>query len=229
MAKIITREERMRRYNRKYPVKNPDAEQRIRDYFDANNLDLEAAAGKASEKALRIIDRREYESIDITMYEYPMQTDRPRVVHGHAYSPGAAQNRSYFRRSLGDLAKVVGEITTPTEFTVDAYLEMPPTVPPDEVILFESKILVPESKPDADNIGKSYMDMVVETLLVDDDIVHDLHIRKWYSLLPRVEIRITYLRSHESDYLYGKLRSRRGVKEGLKTGRIVMRRIGEQC
>ena len=125
------------------------------------------------------------------------------------------------------MVKTVRLINTPAEISFDVFLEMPAKVSPDEVILFEAQLLNPVDKPDYDNIEKCYTDMLTDVLVADDDIFWRGEIRKWYSLLPRVEITIRYLVKHESDYIYKKLKSRKTIKEGISTGRIVLKKIGE--
>ena len=95
---------------------------------------------------------------------------------------------------------------------------MPPAVPPHEVLLFESRVLDPVTYPDYDNIGKCYTDMFKNVLVIDDDLFHIGQIRKFYSVIPRVEITIRYLKKHESDFVYKKIKNRKSVKELIEKG-----------
>ncbi len=227
--KYTSRSQKMEEYNQKYPIRTSDVdalvERMLRDYL-ADQKKPEKVIAKAREKALQIINHREYETIQILMYEYPFKTDRPRTYRGHTWSPGAAENKSYFHKALKKINKVLKLINTPGEIEIEAYLEMPTHVPPDEVILFETKLMKPVDKPDYDNIGKCYTDMFTWILTVDDDIFWRGEIRKYYSLLPRVHIMIRYLKKHESDYIYRKLMARKSIKEGIATGQIVLERLG---
>ena len=47
-------------------------------------------------------------------------------------------------------------------------------------------------KPDFDNIEKSYGDSFTQNVWIDDIVVVDATIRKYYSILPRVEIDLKY-------------------------------------
>lgn len=225
--KIKTRDQKIAEYNEKYPDRETDALKRIETYFNERGWDLNKACKKASAKASRILEERKYESIYICMYEYPMKTDRPRTANGHTYSPNAAANKNYFNKAIKKVVETTRLITTPAEIYIDAYLEMPSQVPPDEVILFEAGILKVEDMPDYDNIGKCYTDMLKDTLISDDDIFYKGTIEKWYSILPRVEIMIRYLVAHESDYIYRKLKNRKSIKEGIESGQIVLKKLGE--
>ena len=223
--KIQSRNQKIEAYNEKYPERIDDPADRIREYFRANNLDLDKACKKAARKALRIMEEREYESVRIVLYEEPFFTERPRVYRGHAFSPNAAANKQYFEKAIGQVVEGFKLITSPAELTIEAYLEMPSTVPPDEVILFEAKMLNPATKPDYDNIEKCYTDMLTDVIMSDDDLFYRAEIVKWYSLLPRVEMRITYLKKNESDYIYKKLKNRKTIREGLAAGTISLERL----
>lgn len=226
--KIKSRDEKMREYNERYPIRISDIdsllESTLRDYVDKQK-NPEKVIQKARNKALAIINKREYESIHILMYEYPFKTDRPRSFNGHTWSPNAAEHKAYFEKALKKINKTIKMINTPGEIEIEAYLEMPSTVPPDEVILFECKLLKPVDKPDYDNIGKCYTDMFTWILTTDDDIFWRGEIRKYYSLIPRVHITIRYLKKHESDYIYKKLKSRKTIKQGIASGQIVLEKL----
>lgn len=222
--KFTSRKQKMLEYNAKYPNRTSDIETLLRAYV-AQQKNPEKVIAKAKEKAVRIIEEREYEIIHILMYEYPFKTDRPRTMNGHTWSPNAAENKAYFNKAISKIVKTIKLINTPGELEVEAYLEMPAKVPPDEVILFETKLLKPVDKPDYDNIGKCYTDMFTGILTSDDDIFWRGEIRKYYSLLPRVDIMIRYIKKHESSYIYKKLKSRKTIKEGIDSGQIVLEKL----
>ena len=50
----------------------------------------------------------------------------------------------------------------------------------------------PIIKPDFDNIEKSYGDAFTGNIWIDDIVVVDATIRKYYSVLPRMEIDLKY-------------------------------------
>ncbi len=218
--KIKSRQQRLVEYNDKYSIKSFEGEKTLKRYFKERNWDYDKAIKKASSKLNKILENREYQTIRIIMYEYPMKTDRPRVFRSHTYSPNAASNHSYFDKCVKHVIKAMKLINTPAEITIDAYLEMPSQIKPDEVILFEAKVLDIIDMPDYDNIAKCYTDMLQDTLIVNDDLIHIGTVRKYYSVLPRVEISITYLKRHESEYIYKKIKSRKAVKEAIKNGML---------
>lgn len=227
MPKIKSRRTRMQEYEEAFPIRNPDALSRLESYL-SKQKNPDKILQKAADKAVQILEDREYESIHITLYEYPFQTARPRTFKGHTFSPNAAENKAYFDTALHKVIETIKLINTPGEIEVEAYLEMPKAVPPEEVILFEARLLTPVEKPDYDNVGKCYTDMLTDVLIIDDDIFWRGEIKKFYSLLPRVEITIRYITKHESKYIYKKLKSRKTIKHGLETGQVVLRYIGEE-
>lgn len=222
--KIKSRDQKISEYNERYSSRTDDPEEITKQYL-ATLKNPDKWVKKAKEKALRILKDRKYSSIHILMYEYPMKTDRPRTAGGHTFSPNAAANKNYFDKALKKVVDAIKLITTPAEITIEAYLEMPSTVPPDEVLLFEAKLLNPVDKPDYDNIEKCYTDMLTAVLTADDDIFYHAEITKYYSLIPRVVIDIRYLQKHESNYIYKKLKNRKSIKAGIESGQIVLEKL----
>lgn len=225
MVKIRSRASRIKEYNETYPHRTDDIEDALRAHFNRKGWNLDKACAKARAKMDNILDKREYETIVIVLYEYPMETARARVVNGHAYSPNAAENKRYLEKAVSKVLNDVRLVSSPAELTVDAYMEMPSGVAPDEVILFEAKVLNPVSRPDFDNLSKAYSDMLTGIFTIDDDIFYRAVINKYYSVVPRVELRVSFLAANESDYIYRKLKSRKCVRDGISAGRIELRRL----
>lgn len=223
--KIKTRGEKLLEYDQAYPDREPDPEKALRAYFVSRGWNLEKASKKAREKYKKIVANRRYETIRFIMYEYPMKTDRPRTVRGHTYSPNAKENHDYFERAIRKVVKSLKLISTPAVITIDAYFEMPKQVPPDEVILYECKVLDVEDTPDYDNVGKCYTDIQKLITITDDDIFHRGVVNKFYSVIPRVEITIRYITKHESDYIYKKLKARKSIKALIAEGRLELSKL----
>lgn len=223
--KIKSRKQKIDEYNIKYPNRYYDPEISLRNYFLSRRWNFDKALKKAKKKADNIEINRKYESIRVVMYEQPVKTDRPRAFNSHIYSPNAAANHSYFEKAVKGICKDIKLINTPAEIIINAYIEMPSRVPPDEVILFEGKALDIIDMPDYDNIGKAYTDMLKNVLIIDDDIFHRGEINKFYSVVPRVEIIIRYQKSHDSDYVFKKIKSRKSVKAAIESGQLELMRI----
>ena len=223
--KIKSRKQKIDEYNIKYSNCYYDSEILLRNYFRSRRGNFDKALKKAKKKADNIEICREYESIRIVMYEQPVKTDRPRAFNSHIYSPNAAANHLYFEKAIKGICKDIKLINTPSEIIVNAYIEMPTRVPPDEVILFEGRVLDIIDMPDYDNIGKAYTDMLKNVLIIDDDIFHRGEINKYYSVIPRVEIIIRYQKSHDSDYVFKKIKSRKSVKAAIESGQLELSKV----
>ena len=227
--KIKTRDQRLKEYQDKYPVTYSDLESALKHYFKIRKWNFDKAVKKATKKIKEIEKHRVYKTIRIILYEFPMKTDRPRHTRfGHTFSPNAKANNDYIRKALKAVNKVFKLINTPASIVIDAYLEMPTQVPPDEVLLYECKVLKVEEMPDYDNIGKCYTDMLKNNFVCDDDLFHSGTVNKYYSVMPRVEITIRYTEAHESDYVYKRLKSRKSIKELQKMELIELKKIGEE-
>lgn len=223
--KIKSRKQKLDEYNQKYPNRYYDPEILLRKYFLSKGWDFNKALKKAKKKSENIEINREYESIKVIMFEQPVKTDRPRAFNSHIYSPNAAANHTYFEKAVKGIYKDIKLINTPAEIIINAYIEMPSRVTPDEVILFEGKVLDIIDMPDYDNIGKAYTDMLKNVLIIDDDIFHRGEINKFYSVMPRVEIIIRYQKTHDSDYVYKKIKSRKSVKAAIESGQLELSKL----
>lgn len=226
--KIKSRDQLLKEYKKEHPFTYTDLESALHKYFKDRNWNFNKAVKKASKKVSIIENNRKYKTIRIIFYEYPMKTDRPRHTRfGHTFSPNAKANNDYLRKAIKVVNKSIKLINTPATIQIDAYMEMPKQVPPDEVLLYECKVLQVEDTPDYDNIGKCYTDMLKNNIVVDDDIFYSGTINKYYSVVPRVEITIRYIESHESDYVYKKLKTRKSIKELIAAGSVELKRLGD--
>ena len=84
---------------------------------------------------------------------------------------------------------------------------------PEEIILAELQHLQNVSKPDWDNVGKTYSDMIQNSLILDDSLITVATTRKLYSIKPRVEIKIRYRLSFDCKYNKRKVESWKSYKD----------------
>lgn len=144
--------------------------------------------------------------LSFVIYLEPKPTPRPRMgFSGVFYVKGAKDNHKLFKR----FADHIGElplITTATKMTIDTYLPIKGMNRIDS-ILAELRLIRPLSKPDWDNLGKTYSDMINETLLLEDSLVVDGRTRKFYSAKPRIEITMEYQDKYDSLYNKRKVES----------------------
>ena len=69
-----------------------------------------------------------------------------------------------------------------------------------EQLCAELGFIRPMSKPDWDNLAKTYCDMINDYVISDDKNIIDGHLAKYYSIKPRIEITLQYASDFDSDY-----------------------------
>ena len=75
-------------------------------------------------------------------------------------------------------------------------------------MLAEAGYIRPICKPDFDNIEKKYSDMYTGNIWEDDSLVMHSSVDKYYSVLPRIEIRLRYLNMLYNKYQYKSMKNR---------------------
>ena len=134
-----------------------------------------------------------------TIYLLPKATPRPRLGRrGVFYVKGAKDNKKLFKQFIKDMD--VDMITTPTKFICKSYLPIPSSMNQIEKVLAELGFIRPISKPDWDNIGKAYCDMLQGLIIYDDSLIVEGVSKKYYSIKPRIEITVSYMEEHDSGY-----------------------------
>jgi Holliday junction resolvase RusA-like endonuclease len=152
-----------------------------------------------------------YSEIRIVLYEDPEGSPRPRfrlvnrynVLNQaltnsnfvHVYSVTGAADNAYMKRLVteNELYGLEQLIYTPCDMIIDLYIKTPGYFNRCDTVLAEIGLERPIVKPDWDNAGKKYSDMFNANIWLDDRLVIDGQVRKFYSILPRVEITLNYL------------------------------------
>lgn len=218
MAKHKNRKIKAEEYKIKYEGIPLDYKERLSYLYDKLNLNFT--------KGMEIMQTRNemlsslyYREFKIILYEEPEGTPRPRFrlinrknigqaafnngQFVHVYSLNAKDDHMYMERIIGDgLAQLDQFIYTPCELYIEAFMKTPSAFNNKDTYLAEMGLIRPITKPDWDNIGKKYSDMFNSNLWLDDTLVVDGTIRKFYSILPRVEITIRYLNMLHNKYQY---------------------------
>lgn len=101
----------------------------------------------------------------------------------------------YIRSELADDFEVFSGV--PLSVKIETFDKIPSNFSLVKKYLAETKWLRPGKKPDVDNIAKLPLDVMGggkgDPLIFSDDVfVVDLHVRKWYSMYPRMEITVWY-------------------------------------
>ena len=151
------------------------------------------------------------DDILVVLYEEPEGSPRPRARYVNksnltsyaksdpgyiqVYSLTGASDRKFMKRLIddNDLMKLDHLICTPCDVEYNTFSKTPSSYNTINTFLSEVGIIRPVSKPDFDNMEKKYADMYNGNVWIDDALVQDAAIHKYYSILPRVEIRLKFL------------------------------------
>ena len=231
-----SRKEKLEEYDKKYSHIPRDNDYRLSWLIDQFKL--------SSNKMQEIVDKKrnmetslQYYDFKIVLYEDPEGAKRPRfrLVNRknfaniamsasnfvHVYSPNAADDHKYMHRLLGEeLISLNGLISTPAQVCLNVFFKTPSYFNQTDTILAEIGLHRHIQKPDWDNIGKKYTDMFNENIWLDDNLVIDGEVHKYYSILPRVEIYIRYLNYLSSVYQYNQIVNRKSYNESFNIGYI---------
>lgn len=180
------------------------------------------------EKRNMMLSNLFYYDLDIvSLYEIPEGTSRPRfrlinrrnfhieAINAssfvHVYTPNAKDDNIYMRRLIdNELVALEGRINTPVIIDYYAYLKTPTEFNRVDKCLAEAGIIRPVAKkPDWDNLGKKYSDMYNYNIWLDDATVNDGSVHKYYSILPRVEIKLRYLNTLYTKSQYNNIINRK--------------------
>ncbi|PKH09845.1 RusA family crossover junction endodeoxyribonuclease [Planomicrobium sp. MB-3u-38] len=128
----------------------------------------------------------------------PVAQGRPRAGKSFSgktvlYDPAKSRDFKRYVRMVAAQHAPKELIEGPIHLNVDFYRSIPKkyqTKPKLELI--EKGILLPTTKPDVDNYIKGVKDGLNKVIWHDDSQVISMNIRKFYSMVPRVVVHITY-------------------------------------
>lgn len=162
---------------------------------------------EVSSEATRIQNIK-WNTLRFVIYLLPKATPRPRhnFIRNTFYVMGAKDNRDIFSKAL--INSDIPMITTPCKFECVSYLPIPSTMNNKDKLLAEAGFIRPICKPDWDNLGKTYSDMIQGTLLFDDALIIEGTSKKYYSFKPRIEISIHYMEEYDSNFNAKKVRKK---------------------
>jgi len=135
--------------------------------------------------------------IQFTVYGEPVAQGRPRAttVNGHIrmYDPKKSSDFKDYVRLVASEHRPEKLIEGPISLLVKVYKPTLKSFSKRKKAAAEAGLLRPTSKPDVDNYVKGVKDALKNVIWKDDSQVVDLHISKWYSETPRVEVTIVPL------------------------------------
>lgn len=210
MIYIKNRKQKSKEYLEKYGDIPLDDTERLRYLVDKYKL--------SDSKMKEILDKRSmmlqnlffYECQIVQLLEIPEGSVRPRfrVINKknfnraaigsqfvHVYTPNAAEDHVYMKKLCDDeLIELDYLINTPCVIEYNAFYPIPSNYSVTDVFLSEIGLIRPVvDKPDWDNLGKKYCDMYNHNIWLDDSLVYDGSVHKYYSILPRIEIKLQYM------------------------------------
>lgn len=226
------RKQKMIEYEEKYSDIPKDYVTRLNWLYDKLNID-----DKKSEEIInarnRFINSTYYETIRLVLYEIPEYTPRPRarlitkkgIINAatgnnsfiQVYSITGRQNREYMKQFVNsNLNELESLLCTPCDVEFRSYFPTPKYYNKTQIFLAEVGLDRPINKPDFDNIEKSYADSFTGNIWLDDILVVDATIRKYYSVLPRVEIDLMFSNQLYNVHQYKAMMKRKDYTEEMK-------------
>jgi Holliday junction resolvase RusA-like endonuclease len=171
-------------------------------------VDLSKTRISVFDKIKKILSIK-WKTTSFTIYLLPKATPRPRVGSaGIFYVKGAKDNKDFLKKYIIDQNPEI--IFTPVKFTCISYLPIPKTMSSVEKVAAELGFIRPISKPDWDNVGKAYCDMIQGMLIYDDSLIVDGVSKKFYSVKPRIEITLSWMEDFDSDFNRKKMLKKKG-------------------
>ena len=220
MINIKSRKQKAKLYESKYSEIPRDYIERLSWMYDKYHI-TKAKAEEILRAKYTILSSLYYsDDILVVLYEEPEGSPRPRARYVNksnltsyaksdpgyiqVYSLTGASDRKFMKRLIddNDLMKLDHLICTPCDVEYNTFSKTPSSYNTINTFLSEVGIIRPISKPDFDNMEKKYADMYNGNVWIDDALVQDAAIHKYYSILPRVEIRLKFLNLLYTKYQY---------------------------
>lgn len=144
----------------------------------------------------------QWKTISFIFYFIPKATPRARLsgFGKHFYVADAMNNRKLMEKFVREELSDFNVITTACKFYCDCYFPIPKTMNKSEKLRAELKLVNNLTKPDWDNLGKTYSDMIQNTIIMDDSLIIEGRVRKYYSSKPRIELTIEFADRYDSKY-----------------------------
>ena len=227
---IKNRQQKQREYNQRYGDIPLDYEARLNYMIDKYKLSEKKMDEIANIKYNIQHNLYFFECKVVQLLEIPEGASRPRlrVINKrnfnreainspfvHVYTPNARDDHNYMKKLTNEeLIQLDYLINTPCIVEYDAYIKTPSYYSITETFLAEIGLQRPIAKPDWDNIGKKYCDMYNHNIWLDDLQVISGKVNKFYSILPRIEIKLKYLNCVYNKKQYNSIINRKDYDNG---------------
>ena len=199
-----TRKQKTKLYEERYKDIPRDYMKRLEWMYDKYHLSINKATHILQTRNDLLQTIKFEKEFFIILYEEPEGSPRPRArlveifdkPSVYIYSINGPSDNTYMKQLIEthELKEFKDHlIYTPCYVDYKVYFRTPSYYNTEETYLAELGLMRPICKPDFDNIEKKYADMYNMNIWLDDALVVDAHIAKYYSILPRVEITLHYL------------------------------------
>ena len=160
-----------------------------------------------------------WESVTYIFYMIPIPASRPKLNTKTFtfYVKDAKNIKDVFDMFKRESSGMDCVISTPSRLTAKVYMETPKGMNIQEKIACELELIHHINSPDWDNLGKQYCDVVQKVLISNDSIVCRGMVEKFYSVLPRVEVRLDYMTAYDCKYNKRTVENRKSFKENPLT------------
>ena len=225
-----SRKEKMIEYNQKYSHIPRDYVERLEYLYETLGID-DVKSDEILAARERYISSTYFETIRMVIYEVPEYTPRPRarlinrkgVLNSigtnsfiQVYSITGRANKEYMKMFKQENLPYLDQLLcTPCDIEYRAYFPTPSYYNKTQIFLAEIGVDRPLIKPDFDNIEKSYSDAFTGNIWIDDIVVVDATFRKYYSVLPRMEIDLKYSNQLCNQYQYKAITKRKDFTEDM--------------
>ena len=230
MSNRKTRKQKHTEYIEKYGDIPVDYKERLSYLYDKLKITDEQGFNILFKRD-KMMETLEFYDTQIILFEIPEGSPRPRfrIINRsnlsnmamsnpnfvHVYSLTGKEDNMFMRRLISqeDFTALDSMICTPCIVDISAFLKTPSSYNKEDTILAEIGLHRPIGKPDWDNLGKKYSDMFNANVWLDDTLVVDGSIHKYYSILPRVEIRLRYMNMVYNKHQYTSIINRTDYDE----------------
>ena len=123
----------------------------------------------------------------------PVAKQRPRFGKNYVYTPKETVNyESLIKLCFAEKYINMQPLDCPLNVSILAFFPIPKSMKKADKKTAETELFPHTKKPDCDNICKIILDGLNGVAWVDDKLVYNCLIRKYYSPRPRVEVEIGY-------------------------------------
>ena len=217
-----TRNQKHIEYEEKYGNIPIDYKSRLEYLYDKLKIN-DIQAFDILKKRDSMIQNLSFYDTQIILFEIPEGSPRPRfrIVNRsnisnmaisnpnfvHVYSLTGKEDNVFMKRLMSqeDFNALNSMICTPCIVDIYMFFKTPSYYNKEDTMLAEIGLHRPITKPDWDNGGKKYSDMFNANIWLDDTLVIDGSVHKYYSILPRVEIRLRYLNMVYNKHQYNSI------------------------